>query len=356
MMLGKRHSRSVHTLIRVDTKPVEDVPGECRVFVCIRNERKRLFHFLSHHRAIGAHRFFFISHESNDGSTEFLLSQSDCHVFVTRNRFDEANQGYDWRTVLLDSYGSGHWCLNLDADELFVFPGHESASLSDFAGYLDGINAPGVFAFMLDMYAKNSISETHWPSPESSPLNAAPFFDRAYEWRLRPRSRIREAPFPRYDVIGGPRLRCFFREYLGMSKHRYNVRRVARALGARHLKMPPLLNKIPFVLWSTGVRYRTNHTTSPIRLAETTAVLLHFKFFSDFHERALTGVRHRQFFDASSEYVRYLAALRQDPELTLFDPALSVAYTDSTHLVDLGLMHDAIEWQRMRPRALAAAE
>jgi hypothetical protein len=355
-MLVKRYRRDVHTLIRVDTKPVEDVPGECRVFVCIRNERQRLLHFLRHHRAIGAQRYFFIAHDSNDGSTEYLLTQSDCHVFVTRNRFDEANQGYDWRTVLLDLYGAGHWCLNLDADEFFVFPGYESVSLSDFARYLDSINARGVFAFMLDMYGQNSISDTRLPSPELSPIDAAPFFDRGYEWRLRPRTRVRGSPFPTYDVIGGPRLRCFYREYLGMSKHRYNLRRVARALGARHLKMPPLLNKIPFVLWSGGVRYRTNHATSPIRLAETTAVLLHFKFFSDFHERALSGVGHGQFFDASSEYMRYLAALQRDPDLTLFDPALSVAYSGSAQLVDLGLVHDTIEWQRMRPRALAAAE
>src|ERR1700730_10603450 len=197
-MLVKRYTRNVHTLIRVDTKPVEDVPGECRVVVCIRNERQRLFPFLRHHRAIGAQRFFFIAHECNDGSTEFLLDQSDCHVFVTRNRFDEANQGYDWRVALLDSYGTGHWCLNLDADEFFVFPGCESASLSDFARYLESAEASGVFAFMLDMYGQNSISRTHWPSPELSPINATPFFDRAYQWRLRPRSRILEAPFPTY--------------------------------------------------------------------------------------------------------------------------------------------------------------
>ena len=64
----------------------------------------------------------------------------------------------NWQNALHDEYGMNRWCLTVDADEWFVYPGWETKSLSDLAMYLDGIGAQGAFSFLLDMYGAVSIA------------------------------------------------------------------------------------------------------------------------------------------------------------------------------------------------------
>ena len=82
---------------RMDSYPICVIPGAVPVFFCAQNERRRLPHFLAHHRRIGAGPFFGIDNGSNDGTMEYLLAQSDCHVFSTRESF--AAGGFGMVTV-----------------------------------------------------------------------------------------------------------------------------------------------------------------------------------------------------------------------------------------------------------------
>jgi glycosyl transferase family 2 len=138
----------VHTLIRIDTRNISDNQDEVRAFMTVRDEILRLSRTFEHYRKIGVARFFVIDNGSTDGSKEFLLAQPDCHVFVTRNSYAESVYGVEWQNALLNEYGVNHWCLIVDADEWFVYPGFESRPLSDFTAYLDRSGAQGVFAFL----------------------------------------------------------------------------------------------------------------------------------------------------------------------------------------------------------------
>jgi hypothetical protein len=100
---------------------------------------------------------------------------------------------------------------------------------------------------------------------------------------------------------------------------------------------PPLLSKMPLIFGRHGRRYVNNHATVPLRLAPLTGALLHFKFFSDFHNRVLAAVESREHFDESSEYGRYAAALAASPELSFAGPS-SVRYKSTRNLVDLHLL------------------
>jgi hypothetical protein len=339
-----------HTLIRTDTNPIDDRHAEIRAFMTIRDEMLRLPRTFDHYRRIGVRRFFVVDNGSTDGSREFLLAQPNCHVFVTHDSYAESGYGVEWQNALLDTYGTGHWCLVVDADEWFVYPGYESRPLNDLAAHLERTGAQGVFAFMLDMYGPGTIAEAI-SEPERSLLDACRYFDSRYAWHRRPHIRgIEPPPFPEFDVSGGPRLRLLF-----PNLRRYDriIRRVWRTLDflpvplPDALQTPPKLTKIPFVRWLPGTRYQHPHATTPITLAGVTGILLHFKFLQDFYARVVDEVNRKEHWKGASEYTRYLVKLKQNPTLSLHYDG-SVAYEDSRQLVRLGLLREDEEWKEIR--------
>ena len=125
----------VHTLLRLDNRPIGDDRDEIRAFMTVRDEMLRLPQNLNHHRSIGVTRFFVVDNGSTDGSREFLLAQPDCHLFLTHNSYAESRYGLEWQHAVLDEYGTNHWCLIIDADEWFIYPGYERKPLPDLAAY-----------------------------------------------------------------------------------------------------------------------------------------------------------------------------------------------------------------------------
>jgi hypothetical protein len=325
-------------LTRVDNRPIADAP-ECRAFLPVRNERVRLPYVLDYHRRLGIARFFVVDNGSDDGTLELLLAERDCHVWTTNQSYAASTFGVDWMNTLLDRFGRGHWCLTIDADELFAYPGSETASLREFTRYLDDTGAQGVFAFLLDVYSQAPIANAHYVPGE--PLTATcDRIDRAYEWVTDAQS------FPPWQVIGGPRLRCFYPEWRALGAVQRKLRYAARRAGLG-VATPPQLRKIPFVKWDANVRHVTSHSTTRIKLADVTGVLLHFKFLRDFHERVMREAARKEHFARGSEYGRYLRVLAANPRLSL-DGRDSVTYEGTSQLVALGHLRDAPAWRERR--------
>ena len=94
-------------------------------FSTVRNEGLRLPYFLDHHRKLGVDHFIVVDNGSDDGSVEWLAAQPDVSVWTTRGL-----QTVSVRARLADLAAApvrpGHWCLTLDADEILVYPYHES--------------------------------------------------------------------------------------------------------------------------------------------------------------------------------------------------------------------------------------
>ena len=68
-----------------------------------------------------------------------------------------------------------------------------------------------------------------------------------------------------------------------------------------------------------------------------TGALLHFKFFDDFPRRVALEVERKEYFDQAKQYVTYLDALVDNPDLTLHS-GCSVRYLDSLQLVSLDIL------------------
>ncbi len=204
------------------------------------------------------------------------------------------------------------------------------------------------------MYSQRSISTTSF-SENQSLLEVCRYFDRDYEWHRRFYVPFLQNPrFPVHDVVGGPRWRLFF-PFLGRNYYVletmwqifFYVNFFTKLDPPVALRRAPLLTKIPFVRWLPGTRYLHNHSTTPIKLAEITGILLHFKFLGDFYERIRIEIGRKQHWDHASEYVRYWKKLKRNADMSFYY-SNSVAYSDSDQLVDLGLLKQDQGWRQMR--------
>ena len=342
---SRRGSKApVSNLIRLDNRPINDDRQECRAFLVVRDEAPRLPYLLDYHRALGVTRFFFVDNVSDDETLSYLLEQPDCHIYKAPESYASANYGVTWINQLIALHGINHWCLNIDADECLVYPDCETISLPRFCEYLDKTNADGLFTIMLDMYSDKSIAETVY-RPGTPFLDTCPFFDADYHFRRR------VGRYPTHEFIGGPRLRCFYPEFLAAGVVAWSLPKLLRSVRSKigvHSEtwgvVPPMLIKMPLIRGGAG-HWISSHKTTPLRLADVTGVLLHFKFFSDFHSKVEIAIAERQHYDASSEYARYEAALRQDPGLSFYYDG-STRYQGSQDLVSRGFINTSTKYQK----------
>jgi hypothetical protein len=290
-------------------------PGEILLFACVRNEAVRLPYFLHYYRGLAVTRFIVVDNDSSDGTTAFLLAQADVDVYHTAAPYAGSHYGVHWLNSLLRAFGSDHWVVVVDADELLVYPRCETVPLPSFVRALDASGADALLTFLLDMYPDGAIDETAY-RPGMPFLGASPYFDRdSYTCGS-------EGLRARLPERGGPRRRLFWPP------------------GRERRGTPPYLQKIPLVRWRDDLHYlASTHLIDGLQLASTTGVLLHFKFLADFAHRSRSEVERGQHWDHAAQYEAYVDVLSADPRLSALYEG-SVRYVDSRQLIDLGLMLD----------------
>ncbi|WP_281826272.1 glycosyltransferase family 2 protein [Jannaschia rubra] len=289
--------------------------GAILAFATVRNEMGRLPYFLRHHRALGVDRFLFVDNASDDGTAAFLAEQADVSVWTTPHGYKASRFGVDWLTVLLARHGHGHWCLTLDADELFVYAHHDRRPLGALTDWLDLTGRSAMGALMLDMYPRGPLGEG---GPEEDPVAALPWFDAGNYVMLR------QPRLQNLWVQGGPRARAFF---------------------AADPRRAPTLSKVPLVRWNRRYAYvSSTHSLLPRRLnrvyCETgseapTGVLLHTKFLPQILAKSAEERTRRQHFENSDLYAGYYDALSGGPVLWC---ERSTRYAGWRQLEALGLM------------------
>ena len=284
-----RAFRSRHDLeTRVDrTHAIRS--GDILVFACMRNEAERLPRFLAHYRALGAAHFLIIDNGSDDGTAEALSAEADVSVWHTTASYRSARFGMNWVNHLLARYGHGHWCLTVDADELFTFREAEARGLAGLTADLDATGRQMFGALMLDMYPRGPLgAET-----DGDPHDALTHFDPSgYTVRVKTRTGA-------LWIQGGPRARVFF----GETPER-----------------APTLNKTPLVKWHWRYAYvSSTHALLPARLnawhGDENGILLHTKFLPSVTDRAQQEKGRREHFNDPTQFDAYYDALSEGPVL-----------------------------------------
>jgi hypothetical protein len=307
--------------LRVRLDPVVRRPiasGAILALLTCRNEMSRLPDFLAHHRALGVDQFLCIDNGSTDGSASYLAAQGDVSLWSTTASYRAARFGIDWVNALLLRHGAGHWCLTLDADELFVFPGSERASLRDLTRHLAAHGIDHMAALMLDLYPQGPLGTPG----QGRALDLLPYFDpEGYDRHWQPR-------YAHVSIRGGPRRRVFF---------------------AQTPERAPHLHKTPLIFWHWRMAYLSStHLALPVRLndgfaqeAAPTGALLHTKFLPEIVSRSAEERLRAEHFTHPERYGAYYDGIAGAP--VLFHPG-SQRYESSAQLEALGLIRRGT-WQ-----------
>ncbi|MBW4706833.1 glycosyltransferase family 2 protein [Roseobacter sp. YSTF-M11] len=312
-----RGFRSRHQLNRIKDLTAEIAPGDILLFATVRNEAIRLPYFLEHYRRLGVSHFLIVDNDSTDDTAAVLTAAPDVSFWHTTAGYKDARFGMDWLMWLLIRHGHGHWTITVDADELLVYPDHDSRPLPHLTAWLEQQGQEMMGATMLDLYPKGSPDAQRY-TPGQNPCDVLNWFDGYGYWAQRQ---------PKMDNLwlqGGARARCFF---------------------ADEPRRAPTLNKIPLVKWNRRyVFVNSTHNALPRRLnriydapgrEKVSGVLLHTKFLPGVSDRAREEQSRQQHFSNSEQYDTYYHALAENPDL--WDEQ-SIAYRGWQQLVDLRLM------------------
>lgn len=309
--------RNRNSLKRVDKHRIPaKSDDEIRCFLVGRNIGARLPFFLKYHRNMGVERFFYVDNDSSDNAVDFLLQQSDVHIWKTHQAFQESRFGTDWQEALLKKYGQGHWCLLLDIDEFFFFPYcDQGVTLQRFTAWLDSMEAVAVQSILIDMYSKKGINATRFDENENL-FEICPYFDMPQDIDLF----FGAAP----DEITGV--------------HGQGVRK-------RVFSQPMCIRKWPFLKYMKAISFGTEgghhlFLGNPRNVSTVKTVVFHFKFFSDFHTYVRDCIKRNCHWRDSGEYRAYLEKLDADKDLRLYDKRVSMRFRGTPDLIKRKILSD----------------
>lgn len=158
-VVNRSRMLAVPTKIQI-IRELELIDNSIIVVCVVRNGMDYVQKFLEHHRAIGVKQFVFLLNCTTDDTREYLLTQHDTTLLES-----DANYAYyenQFKKYLITKYCKSRWCLFLDIDELFIYPGYPSSdSLQKIMQYSENNNYNAVVTQMLDMFAN---SDTNWHS------------------------------------------------------------------------------------------------------------------------------------------------------------------------------------------------
>lgn len=310
--LRKRKQLRLHT-----DRTAQIEQGDILGFATLRNECLRLPFFLRHYRQLGVRHFLIVDNGSTDGTVEYLMRQPDVSLWQTPHSYRLSRFGMDWLTGLQMKYGHGHWCLTVDADEILIYPHHETRDLTALVDWLERTGRRSFGALMLDMYPKGPLGAQAYKAGDD-PFRILCWFDRGdYTIRKKP-------DLQNLWIQGGVRSRVFFSE--------------APERG-------PTLGKVPLVKWNRRFAYvSSTHSVLPRRLnhvyEETggerlSGILLHSKFLPSIVEKSVEEKARQEHFRNSRQYDDYYDGLSQGPVLWC---NYSTRYQSWRQLESIGLM------------------
>jgi hypothetical protein len=283
--------------------------GAVLLFVTLLDAMDYLDWFLAHYRALGVDHFFVIDNGSGDGSLEHLCAQQDVSVFQNRESFARSGFGVLWLNHLMQRFGVGHWCFQVDVDEGFVFPGYgQGRTLAELLSYCDRYGFGSVPAIELDMYPDRL--DAH---PGADPFEASCYFDTDYV--------MLPSELPPYVMIQG-----------GIRKR---LTGVAQSM-----------QKSPLVRMARDVRYvECNHGTTHLPVADVSGALLHYKFAANTRSRIEQAIVRAEHFAGAISYRRLGSAVSSMGSTQSLLSIHSRRYEGPVSLLREGLIRSGPRWR-----------
>jgi tetratricopeptide (TPR) repeat protein len=283
---------------------LNDIPfAKLHCIVVIKDESEMLPIFLSHYHNLGINSFVVINNgpSSEDVIDNSLLQAYKLHIINAPFSFAKNNHGMNWVNEFINAKKC-EWLLFVDIDEFLVYPGYEHITLPQFIMDLENEGQSAVSAFMLDMYDEGFIKNS---VPGSDISRHVYFYDEHFF--------VKDLHPPYRFITGG-----------------------IRGSG----KWSNILNKVPLIRISDGIRYIGNHAITHCNLGLNTAVLLHYKLFRDrslFNLPEKEIIEHSRINDRSAGCIaRHLEIYRRIDLKGIEDK--SIKYRDSQQLISMGYL------------------
>jgi Glycosyl transferase family 2 len=286
------------------------------VISVIRNGEPWLKSFLAHHRLMGIKHFVILDNGSTDRTIEVLSRQADVTLLASSAPYHAYEN--TMKRYLANKYCRDRWCLCVDVDEQFDFPGSADASLQALIGYLDRRGFNAVITQMLDMFSDRPISEA----------KIAPGIDLRSQYPFYDVSAVDKAPYT-FGEVSNP----------AIMSHQGGIRKKVFGTnnGLSKVSLFRMDGRIkPFVAW---------HHVLNARLADLSCVLLHFPFVDSFYSKVAEAVQSGRYgYLTSDEYSGYWAGLQKLPGLCLkLESARMLSMTDE--LLDNGFLAASTEYR-----------
>lgn len=244
--------------------------------------------FLAHHRALGARHFVILDNGSTDRTVHLFSDQPDVTLLQTHASYSAYEN--TMKRFLANRFCAGRWCLCVDVDELFEFPGSPRASLDALLSYCDTRGYNAVVTQMLDMFSDAPLRNVR-SSVDDDIRATYPYYDIS---AIERSAYLSAVPDDKIQMHRGGIRKTVFGTDNGLTK-------------ISLFRMDDTLK--PFVQW---------HHAEGARIANVSAVLLHYPFVETFYAKVVDAVGDGRYgYLTSDEYRAYLDSFDSNSEVRL---------------------------------------
>lgn len=283
------------------------------LMVCVKNDLERVKMLLKHHQKLGIKYFCFLDNGSDDGTFEWLQDQ-ECDLFRTTNKYENAARA-SWLFKLISFYGFNRWYLELDSDELFVWPSMEKESITELVEKMQKKHLTALGSCMIDMYKDDYIDKVEKQQNMDRDIKSEYCYFDTDSYFVDKEHSIN---YPHY--IGGPRYRIFEKEE-GI--------------------IPATLTKYPLIFMKPGYLYRY-HYMYPYYINRKSlcySALLHYKFIDGDIAKYKEIVEKGTYAKGSYHYKVYMEKLENEHNITFMYQA-SAKYIHSEDILKIGIVKE----------------
>jgi hypothetical protein len=287
------------------------------VVVClVRDGAAYVPEFLAHYRALGAKHIVLLDNGSRDGTPALAGAEPDVTVFGTLAPYKDYKD--IMKRWLVRRFGRGNWVLCVDIDELFDFPGRDRIGLAGLLRYLDEKRFTAVLAHLLDMFP-------------DGPIIGEPGGRWRQDHRFYDLSALERQPY-----------RSFYGDTNRLPHEGFEI--FYGGIRSAVFQARVLLSKHPLLFPSGGLTYLNAHHVAGARVADISAVLLHYKYAGDFEALVDKAVKEESYAVESREYKRYQSVLTADRSVSLHSSHAS-EYRGPDDLLDTGFLLAPARWR-----------
>lgn len=255
------------------------------VVLCVVKDGESLVQaFIEHYLALGFKHIFFLDNGSTDRTAEIIKSYRQTTLLTSNKPFRK--YFILFKNFLIETCGSGHWCVIADIDEFLQFP--LGSSLEEVLAYLEQHQYDTVCIQMLDMFSEHGIQLS----------------ERRNAWTLENLSSV----FCYYDV-GNVKKRDYIRQF--QPNIHPGLKLINGGIRKTVFNRNCLLTKETLFFAHPGTQLKSSHLLNYANRADFTAVYLHYKFVEDFYAKTLEAVDRENHWNNSAEYKAYLSVLKE---------------------------------------------